>query len=61
MNPRNHMTEGERFALIQRVFRKEQLAQLQDRGKITREAYVRAVNELRAQEGLPPLLFSPGT
>lgn len=55
------MTEIGRFALIQRVFRKEKLALLHDRRKITLEQYVEAVNEIRAEEGLPPLPLNPGT
>lgn len=49
------MDEAGIRALMVYVIRKEYLAQLSDRGKISPARYIEAVNTIRVAEGLPPL------
>ena len=44
-----------RPTLLQRVIRAQGLRNLRDRGRITDEEFLLALNEIRREEGLPPL------
>ena len=48
------MDEAARRLLLARVARKEHIATLYEKGRISGDQYIREVNELRAAEGLPP-------
>ena len=57
--PARAMNEKSARALFISVLRKEYLASVFEKGKITGEQYVHSVNELRAEAGFPPLSEVP--
>jgi len=44
-----------RPTLLQRVIQAQGLRNLRDRGRLTDEEFLLALNEIRREEGLPPL------